>query len=851
MTFLHPALLAAGLACISIPIIIHLLMHRRRKPVMWGAMRFLLEAYKRQRRRLMLEKWLLLACRCLLLLLLALAIGRPLLGRLMPGTPGKTIYLLIDNGLASGMRDTGTGMGTALDRHKAAAKAVLKSLRSGVVGGGAGESDRVALITLGGPAEGLVLPASANLGSVETLIDAIEPTDSRSDLPGGISLVSASMSPAPGSGEAAVRADRTFVVLLSDYLDGSADLSSAGDAAQSLASQRLPEGVRLISSSPESGTGGAGGVANTSITAVEPLRSILVDSSRAGGAAGASASDLSELVRVQLRRTGDVSQAAVSTVRARLAAIGAEDAPTPTTPAAESPGDRATVRWAAGQEAATAIVPVRTDRTARGAAGSTGGSKAATAAVIVASIDDDALPADNRWRRPVELRDALRVGVVAPARFGKAERVDKLDPATWARLALSPTGENAASSGVDVVDIEPASLDAARLAALDAVVLPRPELLTEGAWARLRLFIDSGGLVLVTPPPSVTVNLWGDAMSKALGLEWTVARESREVTGRTLRVPAAVAGTGAATEGASAPASASLLNLVQGELEDLVSPVNILRTLPMSPTPESGETLLALDDNTVVMWAGAPAGPKSAGMGGAGGAGENASGKGLCVYLAVALDLEWSDLPAKPLMVPLVQEVLRQGIGRARGSWSALAGARPSLPTRTAELLELADPARGAAERDHAPGRARVDAAGISEPVRRAGLWRAVDERGLARGLVAINPDPRGGRTNPQTREVVAGALAKLTGGSAVDTVAWLPPSHAVGSGTGTSVADAVATVFGRADAGSPISWPLLIGALALALIEIVLARRASHADTMAPAASGSILPGVSMQEAA
>src|SRR5437016_2900048 len=124
MTFLHPALLIAGIACIAIPIIIHLLMHRRRKPVMWGAMRFLLEAYRRQRRRIMLEKWLLLACRCLLLGLLALAIGRPLLGRLAPGKPGKTIYILVDNGLASGARDAGGK--TALDRHKSAAKTVLK-----------------------------------------------------------------------------------------------------------------------------------------------------------------------------------------------------------------------------------------------------------------------------------------------------------------------------------------------------------------------------------------------------------------------------------------------------------------------------------------------------------------------------------------------------------------------------------------------------------------------------------------------------------------------------------------------------------------------------------------------------
>ena len=179
-----------------------------------------------------------------------------------------------------------------------------------------------------------------------------------------------------------------------------------------------------------------------------------------------------------LRRSGDTSQPAITTVRARIAPIG-DDADG--TPRVENPSERAIVRWTTGQDSAVAVVPVRADRKTSSKPG-TPGTASGAAAVIVATIDDDSLPADNRWRRPVELRDALRVGVIAPVRFGKAERIDKLDPGAWARLALAPAGEN---SGVDVVDIEPASLDAARLAALDAVVLPRPDLVPEQTWARL------------------------------------------------------------------------------------------------------------------------------------------------------------------------------------------------------------------------------------------------------------------------------------------------------------------------------------------------------------------------------
>src|SRR4051812_18577304 len=102
MTFLNPFLAGLGLACVAIPIVIHFLMRRRRKPVMWAAMRFLLEAYRQHRRRLKLEQFLLLAARCLLLALLALALGRPLIGAVM-GVSGRgavSVYVLVDNGIA-------------------------------------------------------------------------------------------------------------------------------------------------------------------------------------------------------------------------------------------------------------------------------------------------------------------------------------------------------------------------------------------------------------------------------------------------------------------------------------------------------------------------------------------------------------------------------------------------------------------------------------------------------------------------------------------------------------------------------------------------------------------------------
>lgn len=855
MNFLHPGLLAAGLAAISIPIIIHLLMHRRRKPVMWGAMRFLVEAYKRQRRRLMLEKWLLLACRCLMLALIAVALAQPLLGGLGLKASGKTVYLLIDNSLASGARST-PGGSTALTEHKSAARTVLDALQTGSGTGAQGDSDRIALITLGGPADGLIVPPTVNPNSVRALLDQLEPTDSRADLAGALRQVAQSMNP-PDASAFKPRPDRTLIIVLSDFTEGSLDLSPIGDQ---LSGVRLPEGTRIIALSPADV-----GRTNVSISGLEPLRTVLVDSTRAGAAG------LTELVRVQLRRSGtDLSQAQTTTVRAQisLAQIALADAAGGTSAlrsGEDAAGERAIVRWAPGQDVATAVVPVRTDR-ANLRSGPRAATSGASNALVIAAIDDDALPADNFARAPIELRDGLKVGIVAPARFAQTERVDKLDAASWVRLALAPSEQTA---GIDTVDIEPATIDGPRLVGLDAVVLPRPDLLPESAWARLRVFIDAGGLVLVMPPSAVSVHVWPDAMIKALGVDWTLGREAIAVTGKKLAKPAVARGADSAAQG---PA---LLSLIEGEMEELLSPVSIERLLPVQlgiptdsrPTTDTGpvratrgvgEVLLTLDDQTPVLWAGGPRIADSAG-------GPESSARGLLVYLAVPMDLEWSDLPAKPLMLPLLQEIVRQGIGQARGTIAAIAGNRPSAPSRTTELVPLADPARllqrGAADLI-SPENARVRVNAVSgqvlEPIRRAGVYRAMDERGASRGIVVLNADTRGGRVGLQSADAVQAALksaiqsrtaeeASETDATRISTsgsVIMLPRTTAAAQPEAMSTA--FATAFGARETGASMWWPLLCGALALALLEIALARRASHADADREVAS---LPTSSSRE--
>src|SRR5688572_21946413 len=77
--FVHPAL-AFGAALAVVPLLIHLLNRERHKPMVWAAMRFVLAAYRKTRRRARLENLLLLLLRMAAVALLAFAVARPFTG---------------------------------------------------------------------------------------------------------------------------------------------------------------------------------------------------------------------------------------------------------------------------------------------------------------------------------------------------------------------------------------------------------------------------------------------------------------------------------------------------------------------------------------------------------------------------------------------------------------------------------------------------------------------------------------------------------------------------------------------------------------------------------------------------
>src|SRR3954465_2672159 len=134
--FISPWFFWAGVVAVSIPIAIHLLNRRRFKTVHWAAMEYLLQAMRKNRRRLKFEQWLLLACRCLLIFLMGLALARPL------GCDNPTIAALggrrtalhvfvIDNSYSMGYEVNRPDARTHLDHAKVLARRLLDKLSAG------------------------------------------------------------------------------------------------------------------------------------------------------------------------------------------------------------------------------------------------------------------------------------------------------------------------------------------------------------------------------------------------------------------------------------------------------------------------------------------------------------------------------------------------------------------------------------------------------------------------------------------------------------------------------------------------------------------------------------------------
>jgi len=755
MTLLTPALAIAGLCAIAIPILIHLLMRQRRRPIPFAAMRFLIEAFRKHKRRLQLEQMLLLAVRCLILGLLGLALARPLLEgtSIIEKGGGRTVTFVIDNGLASGA--LGDDQQPALRRHIDKAVEIVRAL---------GPGDTVSVISAARPAKALLSPPSSDHAAVISLLQALEPRQSPSDLSGAMTYVRDAASNARQASRPAV------VYLLSDFRAGSAPLDSPLPPTQADV-----EGadVKLLAS-----PAAADAITNVQITAIEPVRSLVIP----------NANDGSGQVKVRLaRRGGDLG---ADVTRVRLAGEGIQ------------PVEPRTVQWRPGQS--DADVEFMLDF----------GLSIDRKIAITASIDDDALAADNSRQTILDLRSQLRVLLIDRRSFGFERTLDQLSAGQWIRRALEPMLDEKAKP-ITIVEAEPAALDVADLRTADVAIAPRPDLISDNGWTLLRAFIDRGGLLLVTPPADVTVHQWTASFSSALSLPWRIALEPVDHSeGLALAV--------------EQPAS-EMLRLISSDLSEMSRAVQVIRTLPVEASTEAGTngggaaegaasngaaagasatTLLRYADGSPMLVVGAPLVGNTADRPSTDSNGNNnanheaSSSPGLVLYLTVAPEVKWTNLPTKPLMVPLLQEIVRQGMSMIRASQKADVGDQPTL----AQAGPAAQDLHGPDGRIIALTRGRPQ-----QPLDAAGVYSITDASNQNIGLLAVNIDPKAGVTDVQSPAAVG---------------AWLNKSGPWSTFDPESVS---ATLSGGAG-GSPLAGLLLALVLALVILETLMARWFSHA---------------------
>ncbi|HET6574689.1 MAG TPA: VWA domain-containing protein, partial [Fimbriiglobus sp.] len=194
---LGPALaVGAAVLAVGVPVLIHLLSRQRYQVVPWAAVRFLLAAQKRNRRRI--DRWLLLAARVLGLalplagMLAATPWAESLWQRISPGPPDAVSnaprthrILVIDGSLSLTARaDNKTRFDTALAQAEQAIRA-------------ANPGDGFTLIALTGPAQAVVPGPSADADKVLAELRNLKPTHGAADLSSGLALVADTLAKSP------------------------------------------------------------------------------------------------------------------------------------------------------------------------------------------------------------------------------------------------------------------------------------------------------------------------------------------------------------------------------------------------------------------------------------------------------------------------------------------------------------------------------------------------------------------------------------------------------------------------------------------------------------------------------
>lgn len=460
--FVTPMLAAVGAGAMAVPILIHLLVRRRFKRIRWAAMEFLIDAERRNRRRIRMEEWILLALRCLAVLLLGLLVARPFvspgaLASAWGGSKRTERILIIDDSFSMGYA---TAEDSSFARSKAAVRRLIESFRQET------PDDAVTLLRASNPSSPVAVGAYLEAGQAEDLlarVEALTASQRSMDLAAVIKTAAELLARDAGIVDASV-----YVV--SDF-------------------QRRDWGPK------EAG----GASARPDLTITEPLRAW---------------QDRKRSLRVYLVNVGEeeaVNEAVVNLeikggrpvagtsglVRAELVHYG----PSPIGPVA--------VQVEVGQREQDAKTLESLSPYQQAAIEIESSFLRAGDESVKVEMPRDALPIDNVRFASVEVVSAIRVLIVN----GEPSADEYEDEVSLLRTALRPEGE--VFSGHEVTVIDEAALENTNLSAFHAVVLANVYRISEPAAESLERFARAGGGVMIFLGDQVDATAYKDTLFRA------------------------------------------------------------------------------------------------------------------------------------------------------------------------------------------------------------------------------------------------------------------------------------------------------------------------------------------------
>ncbi len=622
-------LAAAGILSASIPIIIHVLLRRRRKPVPWAAMALLLQASRQQRRRTRLEQIILLAMRCLIFALAGIALAQPLLNSMGTFGRGETLHLVIDDGIISNLQDDDGR--TALERHVASALDLVEKLNEG---------DRVTLTLASRPVQEVISSSTADHRSVKSVLTELSNRDGVTDFNAALDAVSTRIQD-PTSNHT--------VHVIGDFRAGTIPLDSPPQALNAPESSVL----NIKASGPDSRT-----AENVLVESVELSRN------------PTSTSTLNTLdmvqVSVKLRRTGEMPAARS---RVQLAGDGVNGV------------QPRIVEWTRGRAEAT--VEFQAQTTPKGG-------------IVRAFVNPDALPVDDEFLFMVDPPRPMSVLMIDRDRNSGLTRIDQLGVTAWIERALDPIrASETLNTPIRIDRTDPGSIDERDLEGVNIAILSRPDLISADARTRLSKFTAQGGVLVVTPPTDSVARAWASPLLESMDIPWGVSLEAK-----TLKEPRSLA--------AQQPES-ELLELLSSEIQTLAPPVRIMKRLPITGYSEGDVVLKDSEGDAVIL--------------------ESPVGRGRLIFMAIAPVLEWTDLPVRPLMVPLVHEIARQGSALSGRSQEGVVGERaPRIESPSAVALV-----------DSSGERFTRDISGSFGPPLRRGPLKVLDRADIEVETVVVN----------------------------------------------------------------------------------------------------------------